>query len=277
MRSDVVNLKVTSVDGRDVLNMSNVFVVPKIPVNNSNVNCEIYSHLSDLKISQDVRYVDLLIGQDNSEALIPVRIRKGQQGEPFAVQTLFGWSLNGPCKLECAKSTIVNHFISTSVLEQKVEKFWQLENEGLVKDDVGWSQSDKEVVKLWDDNIEMVDNHYILPIPWKEDAYVPNNVTMATSRLQSLRNSLVKKNLFKRYNDEIQKLIDKSYAELADPYITESNAWYLPHHPVITEKKPGKLRIVFDCAAKYQGESLNEKCKRGPDLNNKLSPVLLRF
>ena len=33
---------------------------------------------------------------------------------------------------------------------------------------------------------------------------------------------------------------------------------------------------MFDCAAKYQGHSLNDKCKQGPDLN-KLVHVLLRF
>ena len=52
---------------------------------------------------------------------------------------------------------------------------------------------------------------------------------------------------------------------------------YLPHHGVITEKKPDKLRIVFDCASKYLGESLNQKYLPGPDINNKLIHVLFWF
>ena len=41
--------------------------------------------------------------------------------------------------------------------------------------------------------------------------------------------------------------------------------------------KPDKVRVVFDCAAVYQGISLNQKVLQGPDLLNKLLGVLLRF
>ena len=54
----------------------------------------------------------------------------------------------------------------------------------------------------------------------------------------------------------------------------DESVWYLPHH---CESKPGKVRVVFDCAATYAGVSLNNQCHQGPDLNNKLIGVLLRF
>ncbi|XP_071943811.1 uncharacterized protein [Antedon mediterranea] len=53
--------------------------------------------------------------------------------------------------------------------------------------------------------------------------------------------------------------------------------WYLPHHPVFNPKKPDKCRIVFDCAARANGTSLNDQVHQGPDLTNKLIGVLLRF
>ena len=82
------------------------------------------------------------------------------------------------------------------------------------------------------------------------------------------------------YGAEIWKMVDKGNAELI-PYEEIKNEkkkiWYLPHRPVVNPKKPGKIRPVHDCAAVFQGQSLNSQIHRGPDVVNKLLPVLLRF
>ena len=52
--------------------------------------------------------------------------------------------------------------------------------------------------------------------------------------------------------------------------------FYIPHHPVHNVHKR-KIRIVFDCSAKFYGASLNDEVLQGPDLTNKLTSVLLRF
>ena len=53
--------------------------------------------------------------------------------------------------------------------------------------------------------------------------------------------------------------------------------WYLPHHPVLNTNKPGKVHVVFDCAAKLQGTSLNDQLLEGPDLTNNLVGILMCF
>ena len=82
------------------------------------------------------------------------------------------------------------------------------------------------------------------------------------------------------YQGSIEEMIDKGYAAKvpADELQRSDGAvWYLHHHGVTSEHKPGKLRVVFDCAAKFSNVSLNEHALQGPNLTNKLVGVLMRF
>ena len=279
--TQIVNLCIMSQDEKDCLTLSNVYIVEDIPTRYGAIDVSGYDHLSNLPIVKCMSRVDILIGQDHAEALVPLEVSKGKSGEPFGVRTMFGWSVNGPAIMnETPSRKVINHFVSTSILEHKLDRLWEIENEGLPGHDVSMSKEDQRVIALWDEKISRSnDGHYILPIPWKSDAQLPSNIKVAQSRLYSLRRSLAKRNIMERYDVEIKKMMDKGYAEEVSEKDVSENAkiWYLPHQAVITDKKPDKLRVVYDCASKYEGESLNDKCLRGPDLNNRLLYILLRF
>lgn len=51
--------------------------------------------------------------------------------------------------------------------------------------------------------------------------------------------------------------------------------WYLA--PLVYHAKKKRPRVVFDCAASYQGVSLNTELLQGPDMTNSLVGVILRF
>lgn len=275
--------------------LKNVYVIDNIPASESKVKIDSYEHLAGIDVKTSNTSVDILIGQDNAEALIPLEVRRGRIGEPFAVKTVLGWSLHGNTGSQSdmcglvrtgrVSCRIVSNFIqSDSVkldrLEDKVDELWRLDHEGLAGEVKAMSCEDVQVLKFWDESVEVVEGHYEMPIPWKQGVQVPDNEELARSRLRSLRRSLGRRGILDRYDSEIQKLLVKGYAEqVTDSEIQNSSSkiWYLPHHGVISDKKPGKLRVVFDCAAQFKGESLNDKCKQGPDLNNKLVHVLLRF
>ena len=57
--------------------------------------------------------------------------------------------------------------------------------------------------------------------------------------------------------------------------LKEQPVWYLPHHPVTHPLKLGRVRVVFDYAARYCGTSLNQQLLQGPDLTNPLVGVLM--
>ncbi len=76
------------------------------------------------------------------------------------------------------------------------------------------------------------------------------------------------------YNKFMENMIQKEYAEkVPESEIRgpDGKTWFLPHHGVYHPKKPNKIRVVFDCAAKYQGVSLNDVLLQGPNLMNNLT------
>ena len=78
-----------------------------------------------------------------------------------------------------------------------------------------------------------------------------------------------------KYKDFMSTIIINGDAELVEDH--KDNAWYIPHFGVFHPKKPGKIRIVFDCAAKTDGKSLNDYLLAGPDMMNSLLGILMRF
>ena len=52
---------------------------------------------------------------------------------------------------------------------------------------------------------------------------------------------------------------------------------YIPHHGVMNIHEPGRVRVVFDGSAKYQGTSLNENLLPGIDFLNNLVNVITKF
>ncbi|KAH9583763.1 hypothetical protein MS3_00008064 [Schistosoma haematobium] len=107
------------------------------------------------------------------------------------------------------------------------------------------------------------------------------NYEVASSRLQSLKRRLLKDDiLYIKYTKGIESNFIKGYAEKIPEIQLQPSyrpRWYLPHHAVINPKKPEKLRVVLDCAAKFAGVSLNDMIYQGPDTTAELVCILLRF
>ena len=73
-----------------------------------------YDHLRGLPlpdVGQD--RVKIIIGQDNSAALMPLELRTGERGEPFAVRTPIGWAINGPMSATGADKTGFSNMTAT--------------------------------------------------------------------------------------------------------------------------------------------------------------------
>ena len=96
-------------------------------------------------------------------------------------------------------------------------------------------------------------------------------------RLQGLKKRLMKDgNFFKDYSNFMEGLFQMGYAERS-PNVSDGNKWYIPHHGVYHQAKPGKTTLVFDCSAEYLGYALSKQLIPGPDLTNQIIGVLTRF
>ena len=108
---------------------------------------------------------------------------------------------------------------------------------------------------------------------------MPKNLAQAHMRLDHLKRKFSKyTDLHRMYTVTVSNYIQKGYAEeLRTVVTTSTRVWYLPHHPVSNQNNTGKVRFVFDCAAKCNGVSLNSQLLQGPDLMNSLVGVITRF
>ena len=127
-------------------------------------------------------------------------------------------------------------------------------------------------------NVKREDDHYQLPLLWRDDSCVlPDSKGVALKRLKGLKKRLQRDELLhKAYTEQMDATLNKGYAEKVPDEEINCNRrhWYIPHHPVVT---PKKTRILYDCAAIAQNQSLNNHLMKGPDLTNSLIGVLLRF
>ena len=98
---------------------------------------------------------------------------------------------------------------------------------------------------------------------------------------QMVQDSFNRLLLLNDYKDFVQDIVAKGYAQKVPEHRKESdcqgNTCFIPHHRIYHPHKPGKIRVVFDCSARFKGTSLNDLLLKGPDLTNSLLGVLTRF
>ncbi|KAM9828380.1 uncharacterized protein ACBT44_022570 [Syngnathus typhle] len=142
------------------------------------------------------------------------------------------------------------------------------------------SVEDKDFIDIMEKELfQNKANSWVAPLPFRSPRpKLPSNREQAFKRLQSLRKTLDRNPEMKRqYTEFIQNLLNNDHAELALPLDSDKEHWYLPSFGVYHPQKPDQLRVVFDSSAEFQGQSLNKVLLSGPDLNNTLLGVLMRF
>ena len=254
--------------------------------------------------------ISLLIGINCIRAIKPRDIIPGANDEPYAQRTALGWGivgfvgpsekcLDGSSDVASGNRILCREVRSDSVRKTchfvvpvqtkevfsplQVRRMFELDFNERDNDDEYLSSEDMLFMNKVKDGIHHLKNyHYEIPLPFKTDKVaLRNNKEMALRRLQKLKNRLKNDPQYRKdYLKFMDDLIDNEHAErvpLNELIQNGSDVWYLPNHGVYHPRKPKKIRVVFDCSADFQGESLNQHLLSGPDLTNNLVGVLCRF
>ncbi|XP_046351945.2 uncharacterized protein LOC124132206 [Haliotis rufescens] len=167
-------------------------------------------------------------------------------------------------------------------LDRLVRESYNLDfPERLIDDIKQFSQEDKLFLRRIEESSKFVNGHYKMALPFRqENVTFPDNYDPAHRQLGQVRRKMERNSKFhEEYVTFMQKMFVKGYAEVipeeeAEP--CDGHTWYIPQHGVYHPQKK-KLRVVFNCAAEYDGTSLNKQLLSDPDLTSNLIGVLMRF
>ena len=190
-------------------------------------------------------------------------------------KTVFGWIVLGK-----HDDTVGEAFHCNLSIDDTFRRFWAIEN---VPKKTNFTDEEKKSENFFQSTTKVIDNRFVVKLPFKEEMHLGENLTQAESRFKSLERRLDgNPDLRKRYSDFINEFIsldhmeDNPQEEINKP---SNEVYYLPHHCVFKEDSTTtKLRIVFDGSAKTSnGVSLNENLMVGPVVQNDMFTILNRF
>ena len=280
------------------INLPALYSRPKFPSDRSHIPsaaiCNKFPHLSrvanELMPLQNVE-IGLLLGYDVSYVHQPQEIVASvKESDPYAVRTPLGWCVIGSTghtsqtnsmrsnRIMCSERTHIVYRTETTELDSKqlLNVFEQDFKD--VHDVTALSKDDKRFLEITAERKQLSNKHYEIPMPCRENVIeLDRNVPLAQQRLLFLKRKIERDTLYKaEYTAFMNDMISQGFCERVPVEEISNPSWYIPHHGVFHRVKK-KIRVVFDCSAKYNGKSLNNCLLTGPDLINSLLGILLRF
>ncbi|XP_055611269.1 uncharacterized protein LOC129757912 [Uranotaenia lowii] len=228
--------------------------------------------------------IDIILGSDVFLALLEAGQVKDECGVPVAQNTIFGWIVSGNQGIQAdlqVNFSIVNLHTDLDI-NQTLRQFWEQEEVPKAKQ---LTSSEQKAVDYFRSTLSRDESgRFIVRLPFDDSKpALGESLTAAVRRLRSMEKRFRQNQEFhKQYSEFLREYLALNHMEEvpADEVSVEtSKCFYLPHHAVVkTESTTTKLRVVFDASsASSTGVSLNDKLLAGPNVNQELFDVFLRF
>ncbi|XP_062537781.1 uncharacterized protein LOC134206100 [Armigeres subalbatus] len=214
---------------------------------------QIFPHLRGLPL-QDHTLIQpkLLIGLDNLQLGVPLKLRQGRAGEPIAAKCRLGWGIYGGKQDAIHTESVANFHVaevtdSDQLMNDQLRNFFTMENMGSEgTQEKLESEEDKRANRILSETTRRIAVGFETGLLWKTDyVELPDSYPMALRRLQSLEKKLLKQPEIKiRVQEQIAEYEQKGYAHrITDAELRTADprrVWYLPLGIVLNPKKPGK-------------------------------------
>ena len=228
---------------------------------------------------------ELLIGTDLIFYHRCLKEIRGPLNGPIARLTPLGWSCFGRISKDFISKNINTNHCKLEDLNVMVQKQWDTDSFGFTEDlskrgSTVLSEEDVYASELLKSGLKTEDNRYVAPILWKEGKPdLKDNFDAVCARTKRLELRLKGiPDAFEKYDEVIENYKEKHYLKKVPDNDRCMPCFYLPHFPIFRDDRLStKLRVVFDCAARYSGSSLNDQIMTGPKLQNDITKVLTRF
>ncbi|XP_025994180.2 uncharacterized protein LOC113004598 [Solenopsis invicta] len=251
-----------------------------------------WSHLDGLSLADSdptsAAPIEVIIGADlYGEILLDGR-RKGEFGQPYAQNTIFGWVLSGPTSSSPFLSSASVHCCSqvtcsrgdSPTLDQALRRFWEVEEIPrkvvLTPDEL---QCEEHFLKT---HSRCSDGRYIVRLPFKNGPPIKIGSSRGTAAryLSSLLRRFQKSpDLQKEYSEFLREYEEMGHMRESPPLSESSQCVFIPHHPVIRDgSSTTRLRVIFNASSiTSNATSLNDHMLAGPKLQTELTAVILRW
>ncbi|XP_043069090.1 uncharacterized protein [Drosophila bipectinata] len=220
----------------------------------------------------------ILIGLDHAYLGVPFRTKSYGSGGPFAADTALGWVVYGPVNGKPSSPLLSSCLLAVpqdDLLEKMVSDYFETENFGAkpvqpvaagrvdLEPSVGDS-GDARALSTLEKTTKRVGQRYETGLLWKDDEVrLPESYSMDLRRLVNIERKMKRDVDFaSAYIRIMDDYVKKGYARRLEAQevqrFQKGKVWYLPHFGVENPNKPGKIRLLFDAAAKVDGADIKE-------------------
>lgn len=291
-RSRQVELRISGVHGSPDYPLAEVQTVPRLDLPQQSLDyvelCKQFPHLRGLPMQSFSNAVPrILIGLDNATLNLTLDKRERRSHEPIAAKTRLGWTIFGGQRGAQRTDHVMTHVCGCTAdetLHDLVNKYFAIETVGVNPIAPLESPEDQRARQILVETTRRTDSgRFECGLLWKDDDFAfPDSYGMARRRLVCLEKRLAKDPTLKtKVVEQIEEYLERGYAHVATENELRSfdprRVWYLPLGIVQNPRKPGKVRLVWDAAARVGDVSLNSMLLTGPDLLTPLLKVLSGF